>query len=259
VTGQRSSRALAFRAMRREANKTETTLKSKGKNHIRVFLLGGVLAPLLMMLIIMILGQITPDYNPISDTVSRMGIPGKPYAVVLDGGYCFYGILTGLAAWGLYQSVNFPKLVRGLAILIGVHAMGTILLAVFPDSVDSFPRHITHDVVSMISYLPLLLGMLVTRQVARREKSLEALGILGLTVVAINLPMPVINLLEPLRPVSGLLQRLLSGGSFVWLTLTFLLLYRKRHCLWQESNNPSFSLRVGHVLQNNQTFPISKP
>lgn len=206
-------------------------MKPTGDNIPRFLLLGGVLAPVMIMLIITGVGQITPDYNPLSDTISQMGIPGKPYAMVLHGGYLIYGLLMGAAAYGLCQSLDFTKQAKGLAILIGIHAMGIVLLAVFPDSFDSPLKHIIHDIISAISYLPLLIGILISRGVARHEKALKVVGILGLAVIAINLPMPVINMIEPLKPISGLLQRLLSASSFIWLFLIFLILYRKRRRL----------------------------
>ena len=137
-----------------------------------------------------------------------------------------------LAACGLYRSISSTTTAQILTILLCIHAMGTILLGLFPDSLDLLPKHFTddllHNTVSAISSLPLLIGILIFRRIARQEKALRVLGILGLAIVAISLPMPTIAMFEPLKPISGLLQRLLSGSSFFWLTLTFLLLYRKR-------------------------------
>ena len=117
--------------------------------------------------------------------------------------------------------------VKKLAILLGTHAVGTITLAVFPDSTDLPFKHIIHDVMSAISYLPLLAGILISRKIFCQERALKVIGILGLVIILINLPMPLINVISPLRSISGLLQRLLAGSSFFWLTLTFLILYRK--------------------------------
>jgi hypothetical membrane protein len=185
----------------------------------------------MMMVIILVIGQITPDYNPISDSISRMGTPDRPYAVVLHGSYFVYGVLMGIAAYGLCQTMSCTDSAKRLAILLGIHAIGTMLLAVFPDSVDLPLKHVIHDVMSVTSYLPLLVGILISRGIARQERTLKVTGILGLVIIIINLPMPVINMIDPLKSIGGLLQRLLSGSSFFWLTLTFFLLYRKRCAL----------------------------
>jgi hypothetical membrane protein len=201
----------------------------------RFLLFCGVLAPVMMMVIILVVGQITPDYNPVSDTICQMGTPERPYAIVLNGGYVIYGILMGLAAYGLYRSISSTATAQILTILLCIHAVGTILLGVFPDSLDLPTKHFTadllHNTVSAISYLPLLAAILVSRGIARQEKTLKVTGILGLVIIIINLPMPFINMIDPLKSINGLLQRLLSGSSFFWLTLTFVLLYRKRGAL----------------------------
>jgi len=207
-------------------------VKSKEDNITRFLLLCGVFAPIIMMSIIIVVGQITPDYDPISNTISQMGTPASPYAILLNGGYVIYGILMGLAACGLYRSISSTIMAQRMTMLLCIHAIGTILLGVFPDSLDLIPKQFTddllHNTVSVISYVPLLVGILVFRRIAYQEKALRVAGILGLVIVAISLPMPTIAMFEPLKPISGLLQRLLSGSSFFWLTLTFFLLYRRR-------------------------------
>jgi hypothetical membrane protein len=210
-------------------------MKSSRGSTSQFLLFCGILAPVMMMVIILVIGQITPDYNPISDTICQMGTPERPYAIVLNGGYIIYGILMCLAAYGLYRSISSTATAQILTILLCIHAMGTILLGVFPDSMDLLPKHFTadllHNTVSAISYLPLLAGILVSRGITRQEKTLKVTGILGLVIIIINLPMPFINMIDPLKSIGGLLQRLLSGSSFFWLSLTFFLLYRKRCAL----------------------------
>jgi hypothetical membrane protein len=226
-------------------------MKSREDNISRFLLVCGVLAPIMMMVIIIIAGEITPDYNPVSDTISQMGTPASPYAMVLNGGYIVYAILMGLAAYGLCRSMSFTTTAKIVAILLGIHAIFTILLGFFPDTLDilakSFTDDLLHNIISAISYIPLLIGILIFRRLARQEKTLKVVGILGLVIVVINLLMPTIAYVEPLKAICGLLQRLLIGGSFLWLTLTFILLYR-RH----------YGLKVRNILQKNQTSLISK-
>ena len=203
-------------------------MKSSEDSKYRLLLFCGMLAPIIMGAIIIVVGQLTPDYNQISDSISRMGTPDRPYAWLLHGGYYVYGILMGIAAYGLSRTIGSTPRANGLAILLGIHAFGTVLLAVFPDSVDSTARHIVHDIMSVTSYLPLLIAIFISRRIARHEVTLKVAGVLGIFIIIINLPMPVINMVGPLASIGGLLQRILSACSFFWLTLTFFLLYRKR-------------------------------
>lgn len=206
-------------------------MKSNEDSKYRFLLFCGVLAPIIIGVVIIIVGQLTPDYNQISDTVSRMGTPGRPYAWLLHGGYYVYGILMGVAAYGLSRTIGSVPGAKGLATLLGIHAFGTMLLAVFPDSVDSTFKHLVHDVISATSYLPLLIGIFISRGIARQEMTLKVAGILGIFIIIINIPIPVLNIVSLLAPIAGLLQRVLSACSFFWLTLTFFLLYSKRRSI----------------------------
>ncbi len=206
-------------------------------NKYRFFLFCGMLAPVILGVVITVVGQLTPDYNQLTDSISRMGTHDKPYAWLLHGGYYIYGILMSLAAFGLSRTIGSIPRMNTLAKLLGIHAFGTILLAIFPDSVNSTFKHIVHDVMSTTSYLPLLIGIFISRRIARDELSLKVAGILGIFILIINLPMPIINVVGPLASIGGLLQRILSGCSFFWLSLTFFLLYRNRRSIKYRMKN----------------------
>ncbi len=197
----------------------------------RYLLLCGVFAPIMIMVIIIVVGQITPDYNPISDTISQMGTPNSPYALVLNISLVIYGILIGVTAYGFHRRLRYTAMGNTLVILLSIHAIGTMLLTVFPDSPDFTGKHFTDDILhntfSAISYPALLVGILVFTRTARQEKVLKATITLGLVVVILNLPLPVITMFDPFKPISGLLQRLFIASSFLWLVFTSLLLYKK--------------------------------
>ncbi len=196
----------------------------------------GSLAPILLIANVAVIGIVTPNYSPISQTVSILGISGKPYAWVLNGGYIVYAVLISIAALALARSNVFVAVSRRGAFLLAIHAAGMALLAVFPDSLTSMTEHVIHDVVSTISYVPLLIGILVFRSASRRSSVLKLAGIVGLAIVAANVPMPVINMLAPVKPFSGLLQRVLAGTAFCWLGATFGILVFKRGQLQQASD-----------------------
>ena len=216
-------------------------MKSKEDNISRLSLLCGVFAPVMLMVTIIILGEVTPDYNPVSDSISQMGAPGRPYAHVLSTGYAVYGLLMGVAAYGLYRGMGFTDMAKNLTILVGVHSVSTMLLGVFPDTLDIARKHLgdnfLHNTISAFSYLPLLISILIVRGIASQEKGLKVAGILGVFVIIVNLPMPAINYVPPIEPFAGLVQRLLSGSISLWVTLAFALLYRKRLILSRQSQH----------------------
>ena len=227
-------------------------MKSKEDNISRLSLLCGVVAPIMLMATIIILGEITPDYNPVSDSISQMGAPGRPYANVLSSGYAVYGVLMGAAAYGLHRGMDYTATAKKLSILLGVHAVSTVLLGVFPDNLNLTPQHLgdnfLHNTISAFSYLPLFISILIVRGIASQEKGLKVAGILGLFVIIVNLPMPAINYVPPLEPFAGLVQRLLSGSISLWVTLAFALLYRKRLILLRQSQHGNLPLTLPHSI-----------
>ena len=216
-------------------------MKSNEENRYRFLLFCGVLAPVVMGLMIIIIGKLTPDYSQVSESISRMGTTDKPYAWLLHNGYYVYGVLIGLATYGLNRTLGSTPNTNKLTVLLGTHAFGMVLLAVFPDSINSTLKHVVHDIMSTIAYLPLLIGIFVTRSIARTEMTLKVVGILGIFIIAINLPMPVINMFSPLAVIGGLLQRILAGCTYFWIMLMFLLLYRKRRSVRYQAETTAVS------------------
>jgi hypothetical membrane protein len=207
----------------------------------RFFLLLGVFAPATMMAVVIVVGQITPDYNPVTDTISQMGTPDSPYSLVLNGGFVIYSILIGFAAYGFQRRLRNTVMGNTLVVLLSIHAIGTILLAVFPDSPEFAGKHfsvdILHNTSSAISYPALLMGILVFARIARREKALRVIAVIGLAVVILNLPLPFMSLFSPFKAMDGLIQRLFMASAFLWLTFTSLLLYKNPGVL-QNSGRP---------------------
>jgi hypothetical membrane protein len=204
--------------------------KPDGYRLNRLLLLGGVAAPIVMAVIIFIIGQMTPGYNPVVETVSQSATSVSPYAAIQNGGFAFYGLLMVGVAHGFYLRLRYLPQAKVLAVFLAIHGAGAILMAVFADSPDFpgkvFTDDIWHNIFSSVSYSALLLGMLVFARMARKDTTLRGVAILGLVVIFFNLPLPMVTLIDPLKPVSGLLQRLFITSSFLWLILTSLSLYK---------------------------------
>jgi len=194
------------------------------KDNLRRFALAaGMIAPFLLLSIITAVSLITPDYDPIKETISQMGTPDSRYAAWLNGGYILYGSLIGIGAFGFYRSLRSDPRAGLVAILLIIHAAGSILLAVFPDVRDvpgvAESKVNAHNLISTVTYLPLLGAILVFYLIARKTPSLRAVSAYGLVVIAASLPMPAITLVSALSPVCGLLQRMLYTLTSLWMAL----------------------------------------
>ncbi len=198
----------------------------------RSLLLCGVVAPILLASAIFTVGQITTDYNPVADTISQSGTPDNPYSIVLNAGFVVYGILICGVAVGFFRRLRYVPITRVLVVLLIIHGVSSMMLAVFPDSLDFPGKHLSddmmHNIFSATSFSALLAGILVFAKIAQPDKTLKGIAILGVVVFILNLPLPLITLFAPFKPIAGLLQRLFTASWLIWLVLASLSLYQKR-------------------------------
>ena len=89
-------------------------MKSSEDSRYRFLLLCGWLAPVIIGLVITVVGQLTPDYNQVTDSISRMGTPDRPYAWLLHSGYYVYGVLMLIAAYGISRTIGSVPGANGL-------------------------------------------------------------------------------------------------------------------------------------------------
>jgi len=191
----------------------------------------GILAPAVMAAIILVMGFITPEYDPIKDTISLMGASMQPYSVILNTAYIVYGtLLLSLVFYyrGLF-SVN--SIGRWMLALLLVHAAGSICLALFPDQPDNFvnsrANNTIHNVISGFVYVSLLQGILSFSFLQLKNRAPRLIWLTGILVFGINLIMPFINYIDPLKNVAGLMQRLLTFVSYYWIATVCYSIRRK--------------------------------
>lgn len=190
----------------------------------------GIFSLVMMMAIIITVGQITPDYSPVSDTISQMGARDRPYSIVLNSGYIIYGTIIIGIIYNIYRRLYHTTKINILAVLLILHAFGSIFLAVFPDKPDTtgvyFSENIIHNTFSGISYITVVLAILVYSITALKVRTTKIIAIAGIAVVFINLAMPLINVVSYFKEISGMLQRFFIFCSFSWVIIMSLLLYR---------------------------------
>jgi hypothetical membrane protein len=193
----------------------------------------GILAQVMMMVIIITVGQITPNYSPISETISQMGARERPYSIILNSSYILYGTIIIYIVYSLYRRLFHTTMINTLAVFMIMHAIGSIFLAVFPDKTDTsggyFSENIIHNTFSGISYITLLLTILIYSIATIKVKNTKSIAIAGISVVSINLVMPLINVVSYFEEISGMLQRLIIFCSFSWIIVNSIILYKRNY------------------------------
>jgi hypothetical protein len=89
---------------------------------IKSFALCGIIAAFMDIVIITILGELLPHYNPLEQTASELGATGGSYSVIISVWWLVYGLLIVAFAYGLNM---------GIVKAGAVWWMGMLLIAVF--------------------------------------------------------------------------------------------------------------------------------
>jgi hypothetical membrane protein len=202
----------------------------------------------MLLAVILVVGQLTPNYDPFRQTISQMGTPQSEYASWLNGTYVLYGTFMLLGAIGFSRALAPNRKGRLLAIFLGIHALGAMLLAIFPDNLDtagSTESYLNlHNFFSALAYLPIIGAAFTFYSYTVKIDNLHATATLGLIAIAINIPMPFLNQLEILSSAGGFLQRVMYAFTFSWLVLlSWLLLQRNRIRLYSLKAVPDKSYR----------------
>ncbi len=212
-------------------NDADYIARTNDKKIISFAYILGIFAIIMMSSIIITVGQITPDYNPISDTISRMGAKIAPYSSVLNSGYIIYGTIILIIAFNLHTRLAYTNPIKLSIILLLLHAFGSIFLAVFPDKPDIpggyFTANIVHNIFSGMFYVSMLLGIFIYSLKSLIDNKTKGIALFGIFLVTINIIMPFINVVSYFKEISGLLQRSLLFLSYFWVVITSSLTYKR--------------------------------
>jgi hypothetical membrane protein len=122
----------------------------------------GLIAPFVFWGGVFIVGWLQPDYNPLSDTVSKMGRIGRPYAEVANGILMVTGLLLSVFA----QALPRPRRWRGLStptLLTFFGLFGLTGAGLFPCDelcAGMSPANILHSLPVAIGFASLQMALL---------------------------------------------------------------------------------------------------
>ena len=156
-------------------------------------------------------GALTPGYSQARDTVSRLGSPGQPFALLAGLGFVVYGGLV-LLATPFYED-------RGVARLVSVYGVAAVVAGLAAKD----PPNGTHTLASQIHVDATIIGgiaitaaMLLTgirspRPGARRASLVSAV-LTGSLAVAFELAWG--------SPIYGLVERAMLAVVMAWMVCT---------------------------------------
>jgi hypothetical protein len=174
-------------------------------------------AAVLLAVVVLVTGELTPGYDHRYDTVSRLASPGQPFAMVVRSAIVAVGVLVTLTARALRESAAPYR--RCVSPLVGVAGAATVVVGAAPkDPPDVDPTMVSqlHVAASLIGVGALVAAMVyVTWSSAHRGERRRSAASVTLVVLA--------GAIFPLTwgtVVYGLLQRIILLTALGWLVAT---------------------------------------
>jgi len=204
----------------------------------KILMLGGILAPIVYVLTVILGGVIRPGYSHISQAVSDLIATEAPNKSLLDPLFALYNLLVIAFALGLFQKVRGDDHDRGKVVgklgalvLLAQGIFGLITLF-FPEPAGGMSVAITnegamHIVFAGLSSLTTMIAMLLMGFWFRNSKRLRgyaSFSFLCVTFVFLTGGLAAYSVANQ-SPVAGLVERLTIGGFLLWVFVIALNLY----------------------------------
>ena len=210
---------------------------TKVKMRNKVYILAGILAPVLYVATVILGGVLRPDYSHIAQPVSDLIATGAPNKAGLDLLFAIYNLLVVVFAVGLWQQVraeNQSSLKNigtiGAAILLLEGLFGLITLF-FPEDAGAISEATAtgklHIVFAGLSALTSLLAILLMGLWFRSIPHLRRYSVysfISVLVVFVAGGMAAASVANH-SPIGGLIERVTIGGFVQWVFVIALLFY----------------------------------
>lgn len=205
----------------------------QGRRTTACLLACGVFAPPLIAAFIAAATFLAPDYNHLTQTMSRLGAAEMPYPQVMNAGFLVFGLLMMSFGWGLYRFLKGGKsaLVASMSVLI--FGLGIFLAGIFPvDNRDAGGLSITggvHAAVAATAYVALMLAILSLTRFLGGDSHWRWFSKMSFGIVLVSLALSIVFVFDLSVTVRGLLQRFYFGLPAMWLQFMALRIVWLRH------------------------------
>lgn len=168
-----------------------------------------------------------PHYSPISQPESDLAV--GPYGWVMAINFVLRGLLSFAFMAALIKGAPAAIRSRGGLILLGIWAVGALLLALFPADIAGgrvTAHGAVHLLVALIAFICVAVGeLLLSRRFAvdARWRSLQRPTLTIATLILIACALTLVGLRLPgLKDAGGLIERLFLGMALLWMLIVAL-------------------------------------
>jgi hypothetical membrane protein len=203
-----------------------TTATDRSTSTNRLLLLGGVTGPVIFLLAFTVAGLLRPDYSPIQQAISDLGVGSNPW--LLNVPLVLLGALIVAFCVG-FARVLGPRLGNPwrwvCPVLLALPGLGYAWAGIFTEA----PATMTlHWVVGMpLVGLGAIAGFLITGLRLRRIESLRGLGTYSVVAGLLTLALIVVMFSTWMLGFGGLTERVFFVEILAWYVVAALRLLRR--------------------------------
>jgi hypothetical membrane protein len=182
---------------------------------VRLAAWAGVACPPAVAAVLGLAGWLSPRYDPVRTTISRLGQHGQPFALPVNLSLAVLGLAYLAVAWALARALG-PRAGAGSAVLA---LAGLALVAVALVSRDP-ARPGPHRAVALVLFLALALAPLLVAVRLRGHPRWRRQAALSLVTVAASFTLLLAGAAGMLHGglPAGAWERTFTGVNLVWLT-----------------------------------------
>jgi hypothetical membrane protein len=197
-------------------------------NWIRFAAICGMAAPLTFFGTVLLLGFLRPDYSPVTQLMSELGVAGSPYAIVMNlAGLALTGILLIIYSTGIHAVLGkYRGGIPGslLVAIVGLAFAGTAIFSCDTGCVAVTTAGELHGLLGMIGMFAAAISAFFLASAMRESGEWNRYWQYSLITGVVIL---LLAFLSPsFADVRGLVQRLMVGTAFLWAGIIAIRLYR---------------------------------
>jgi len=231
----------------------------------KLFMLSGVLAPIIYVATVILGGLLRPGYSHVAEAISELVAAGAPNRPLLSALFILYNVLSSAFGLGLFLKDRDEPYRRasglfGSLALVVIGILGVCMELFFPQDPGGIPTTSAgtmHIVFAGIVSLGTMVAILLTAFWFRNSPDFSGYVTYSLITVAMIFVSGGLTAVAVANnhPLLGLSERITIGAYIQWLFVIGITMYRFTHTTTTNNSSSLFTSRstTRAALKNNHT------
>jgi hypothetical membrane protein len=190
----------------------------------KILALSGIIGPLLFVLNIFIIGFFHPNYNHITQYMSELGAINAPYAIIINSGFVFGGMLIIFFSYIIFLEFNQKQTIFSIigSILIFISGLSFLLIGFFPcdpNCVNVSTIGIIHAYLSDSAELSLIIAPIFLIKKFKEIKIWNSVFLYSILSIIFGIIFFIVYKSNIYLNHVGLFQRISFGIPLLWLII----------------------------------------